>query len=72
MTNHGWNSGKLTAIGMGLVVAGALVTGVMVADRPGQASEPTSEGSANDREADSVCLGSRGSLSSPCAYAAQP
>ena len=72
MTNYRWNSAKLTALGMGLVVASALVTGVMVANRPGPASEPTAESSANGREADAICMWSRGSLSSPCASAAQP
>jgi hypothetical protein len=65
MTNYGWNSARLTAIGMGLVVASALVTGVMVADRLGP-------GPANDREADATCRWSRGSMSPPCAAAAQP
>ena len=68
MTNYGWNSAKLTAIGMGLVVASALVTGVMVANRPGH--EPRAKSPANGREADAICMWSRGSLSSPCAAAA--
>jgi len=71
MTN-GWSSAKLTAIGMGLVVAGALVTGIMVANPPGHESEPRAESRAKDREADATCMSLRGSLSSPCAAAAQP
>lgn len=38
MTDNAWNPWKLTAIGIGLVVAVALVTGVVVANRSG--SEP--------------------------------
>lgn len=71
MTNYGWNAAKLTVIGMGLVVASALVTGVMVANRPGYASQPKAESSANGRAADATCMRSRGSISSACA-AAQP
>ena len=72
MTNYRWNSAKLTAIGMSLVVASALVTGVRVATRPGHGSEPRAESPANGREADAICMWSRGFLSSPCAAAAQP
>jgi len=73
MTNYGWNFAKLTVIGMGLVLASALVTGVVVANRPGHESEPRAESPANGREADATtCTWSRGSLSSPCAAAAQP
>ena len=71
MANYGWNFAKLTAIGMGLVVASALVTGVVMANRSGQESEPRAESPANDREGDAICMWSRGTLSSPCA-AAQP
>jgi hypothetical protein len=38
VTNRAWKAAKLTAIGMGLVVASALVTGVVVANRPGHES----------------------------------
>lgn len=72
MTNYGWNFAKLTVIGMGLVLASALVTGVVVANRPGHESEPRAESPANGREADTICMWSRGSLNSPCAAAAQP
>jgi hypothetical protein len=43
-----------------------------VANRPGQESAPRAESPANDREADATCMWSRGSMSSPCAAAAQP
>ena len=65
------NAVKLAVIGMGLVVASALVTGVMVANGPKHASEPRAESRAHNREADATCVRSRGSLSSACA-AAQP
>jgi len=64
-----WNSAKLKAIGVGLLVASALVTEVMVANRE---STPRAESPANGRESDATCLQSRGSLSAPCAAAAQP
>ncbi len=35
MTSTGWNPRKMTAIGLGLVVATALITGVVVANRSG-------------------------------------
>ena len=35
MTSAGWNPWKMTAIGLGLVVATALITGVVVANRSG-------------------------------------
>lgn len=50
----------------------ALVTGVVVANRPGHESAPRAESPANGHEADATCMWSRGSLSSPCAAAAQP
>jgi hypothetical protein len=71
VTPNRWHSAKLTAIGIGLVAATALVTGVMVANRPGYASGPRAESVANERAADATCLWLRSSLSSPCA-AAQP
>jgi hypothetical protein len=71
MKSDEWNAVTLTAIGMGLAVASALVTGVMVANRPGHESEPRAERRANDREADANCKWSRGTLGSACA-AAQP
>ena len=71
MKTYEWNAVRLTAIGMGLAVASALVTGVVVANRPGPESESRAESRANDREADATCMWSRGSLSSACA-AAQP
>jgi hypothetical protein len=38
VTNGAWRAAKLTAIGIGLVVASALVTGVVVAKRLGHES----------------------------------
>ena len=35
MTSTGWNPWKMTAIGLGLVVVTALITGVVVANRSG-------------------------------------
>jgi hypothetical protein len=32
MTSTGWNPWKMTAIGLGLVVSAALITGVVVAN----------------------------------------
>lgn len=41
MTEHSWNPWKMTAIGMGLVMATALVTGLVVANWTGTTADKT-------------------------------
>ena len=46
MTSTGWNPWKMTAIGLGLVVSAALITGVVVANWSGHERTQTVAASA--------------------------